>query len=193
MSRDIPPLPAESNHGVWPTLAPNVARGYIGVKDAVEQLEVAGRNRQKTVRLKQWQRLRRAIPKGAIIGLLLFTLVYGLAQSVVAWWRETGITLPPLNDRAAWAALPPHLTPQPSDWIGAAPWLAVAVCFAVTLLLRVRVGLVLAALICLALAIPAIPHHLLAFIVCVVGCVILRFLYQLIPVGSTPGVKSAHR
>lgn len=183
MSRDVPPLPPDTGAAAWPALDANLAdqREHIGVRDLDEQVEVATRNRQTTHRLQRQRRLVSAAPKGAVIGLCAFVLLYGLVPSVVAWWHEISITLPPLNNLQAWAALPPHLTPQASDWISAAPWLAVALGILVSLVLRMRVGIILAALVCIVLGAFAVPYHPVALGICVVVGIVLRCLYQLFP------------
>lgn len=187
MTRDIPGLPAEVAEvegGAWPRLSRTVAKSapYLGVKDWDEQEAIIRGNRAAAERRAWLSDFLSAAPKGALLGLILFGVVYGLGSSIRAWWVETGIVFPRTGDLSTWLAFVSGLTPQPSDWLSALPWLLVIVGgIALMALFGTGTGLVLAAVACVALSVFAIPHHMIAFGLFIGVGVIVRCLYELIP------------
>ena len=184
MTRDIPELPVDIGGAAWPVLDRSVAmRGdYRGIASFEELEKIASRNRKASRNEALLRDMTRAIPKGALLGLLAFAVGYGLAPNIHAWWVETGIVFPRTGGVFTWLALARNLQIERSDVMAALPWvIPVAGGVILAALLGMEVGLLLAALVCFALSVPTIPHHLIAFGVCLGGGVLIRLLVELLP------------
>jgi hypothetical protein len=183
MTDDIPNLPDVRAGGGWPVLDRRAATltPYAGVSSFEEQAKVARRNRRTAYRQAYWQDFKRSIPKGALLGFLVFAVVYGLAPDIQRWWAEAHITLP-TSGLADWRAFLASLTPTASDWASALPWV-IPVLGAVSLavIFGSEMGIAILAVACIALSVPAVPQHALALVGYICIGIVLRGLYELAP------------
>jgi len=183
MMDDIPHLPDVIAGGGWPVLDRRSATltPYSGISSFEEQAKIARRNRRTAYRQAYWQDFRRSIPKGALLGFLIFAVVYGLAPDIQRWWAEAHITLP-ASGLSDWRVLLASLTPTAADWASALPWvIPVLGAVGLAVFFGSEMGIAILAVACITLSVPAVPQHALALVGCVCIGILLRGLYELVP------------